>query len=318
MIALAAPALAQTDDQAVAQALFDQARALMQKKDYEHACVLLEKSEALDPGGGTLLNLAVCYEGRGSLARAYETYQEALSQAHRENRSDRATTAAQRIAAIEPRLPRVVVKLPSQAGNPDLVVQLDDTIVGASILGVPTPVDPGTHRVRVSLRGHVPWSWEGRVDEGKTVELVPDLPAGDSLPILTAPQTTTPTSDAPPIVVTPAAPAPKPTPRERTRTNVMTYVLGGVAIAATGTAVVTGILALDAQSSWKSQCLTDRGFCADPAAAESDASRARTMAWVSTISLGVGAAAFLGALFWPNDKLYDLVTKAPSRVTFSF
>ncbi|MEO8797237.1 MAG: tetratricopeptide repeat protein, partial [Polyangiaceae bacterium] len=286
---LATPAFAQGsakgNDQAVAQALFDQARALMAKKDYTHACVLLEKSEALDPGGGTLLNLAGCYEGQGALAHAYATYQEALSQAHRENRNDRATTAAGRIEAIAPKLPHILIDLPQFAGDPTLVVQLDDTLMGSSVVGVPTPVDPGPHHVRVSLMNRKPWSWDGSAEIGQTTTLSPVLVLLDALP--------------PPVATTPPAPiaAPAqtaaPPPRDHSKPAVASYVLGGVAVGALATAVATGVVALNAQSDWKSQCIPDRSYCTDPAAAESDATRGRTMAWVSTISLGVSAAAFL-------------------------
>ncbi|MGH7279939.1 MAG: hypothetical protein ACRELY_00320 [Polyangiaceae bacterium] len=317
---MAAPARAQEgSDQAVAQALFDQARELMQKKDYAHACVLLEKSESLDPGGGTLLNLAVCYEGQGSLARAYATYQEALSEAHREGRKDRADTATKRIDALAGKVPRLLIHLPDQASNPNLVVQVDDTIMGSAIIGVATLIDPGAHHVRVSLYGRKPWTWDGSIEEGKTVEISPDLPLLENLPppCASEPCAVVLVPQPPPPAIAPAPQTPPPD-RERSRRAVGSYVLGGVAIAATATTVVTGILALNAQSSYKSQCLPDRGFCSDPAAAESDASRARTMAWVSTISLGVAAAAFLGALLWPDDKLYDQMARAPMKLTISF
>lgn len=309
-------------DQAVAQALFDQARELMLKKDYAHACVLLEKSQALDPGGGTLLNLAVCYEDRGSIAHAYDTYEEVLNEAQRENRHDRADTARQRIAVLGPKLPRLVVVLPAYAGDPNLVVQIDDVVGGSSMLGTPAPVDPGMHHVRVSALGRKPWTWDGSIDAGHTVELTPDLPPLDALPPGCATAPCPPATTAPAVITAspPASSAPASTPptRERSRLAVGSYVLGGVAIAATGTAVVTGILALDAQSSWKSQCLPDHGFCADPAQAQSDATRARTMAWVSTISFGVAAAAFLGAVLWPNDKLYDRLARSARGVDFAF
>jgi hypothetical protein len=302
-------------DQAVAQALFDQARELMQKKQYAQACSLLEKSEALDPGGGTLLNLAACYEGKGALAQAYATYQEVLSESHRENRPDRADSATRRLEAIAPRIPHLLIKLPDHASDPSVVLQLDELIMGSTLIGVATPVDPGTHHVRVSRMGDKPWTWDGNIAEGETRELSPVLVPLDALP--------------PPIVVAPcdngpcekksepvAAPPTAPTERQTTRIATASWVLGGVAVASTATSIITGILALDAQSSWKSQCIPDRSYCADPNAAGSDASRAKAFAWTSTITAVVTVGALVGAILWPRTTVFEKVASGKFAIPF--
>ena len=56
--ALERPARAASDE-AAAEALFLDARARMAKGDYDGACPELEESQRLDPGMGTLFNLAV-------------------------------------------------------------------------------------------------------------------------------------------------------------------------------------------------------------------------------------------------------------------
>lgn len=302
-------------DQAVAQALFDQARELMQKTQYAQACPLLEKSEALDPGGGTLLNLAVCYEGKGALAQAYATYQEVLSEAHRENRNDRADTATRRIEAIAPRIPHLVIKLPDHANDPSLVVQLDDLIMGSTLLGASTPVDPGMHHVRVSRMNAKPWTWDGNISEGETKELTPELLPLDALP---PPPAAAPCEDGPcekksePATQTPTAPST----RQTTRIAAASWVLGGATILLTGTSVVTGVMALDAQSSWKSQCLTDRSYCSDPAAAQSDASRAKAFAWTSTLTATLAVGALVGAILWPKTTVFEKVATGKFVVAF--
>jgi hypothetical protein len=45
---------------AAAQALYDEARRLSQGGNYADACPKFKESYQLDPGGGTLLNLADC------------------------------------------------------------------------------------------------------------------------------------------------------------------------------------------------------------------------------------------------------------------
>src|SRR5688572_14497853 len=124
------PALAQTDhERTLAEALFRQGRELMNEGKYDAACPKFAESHRLDPGGGTLLNLAVCHEGQGKLATAWAEFQEALALARADGREDRTTLAEQRIAAIEPELARLTVTLPSHAAD-DTVVSVNGTPLG--------------------------------------------------------------------------------------------------------------------------------------------------------------------------------------------
>ncbi|MEO8874495.1 MAG: hypothetical protein ABI461_02820, partial [Polyangiaceae bacterium] len=60
--AMLATGLAHAADTAAAQALFSDARKLMNDGKYADACPKLEESENLDPGMGTMYNLGDCYE----------------------------------------------------------------------------------------------------------------------------------------------------------------------------------------------------------------------------------------------------------------
>ena len=60
-VAALSPGLAfaqSASDKAQAQALFDDGRHLMEQGKFAEACRKLEGSQKLDPGAGTLLNLA--------------------------------------------------------------------------------------------------------------------------------------------------------------------------------------------------------------------------------------------------------------------
>jgi hypothetical protein len=59
------PVGAQSPNEAAATALFDEGRRVMAENHYAEACPKLAESERLAPSGGTLINLADCYEHAG-------------------------------------------------------------------------------------------------------------------------------------------------------------------------------------------------------------------------------------------------------------
>src|SRR5688572_1853214 len=83
---------------AAAQALYDEARRLVAQRNYDAACPKFKESYELEPGGGTLLNLADCYELQGKRALAWSTFKEALVTAQRDRRDDRVEYARRHIA----------------------------------------------------------------------------------------------------------------------------------------------------------------------------------------------------------------------------
>src|SRR5688572_721955 len=147
------PALGQAaNERTMAEALFRQGRELMGAGNYAAACPKFAESHRLDPGGGTLLNLAVCHEEQGKLATAWAEFQEALAVARADGREDRIALAEQRIAALEPQLARLTVTVPPDAPE-DMVLVVNGTPVGAAAWGAPMPVDAGTVRVEAQASG---------------------------------------------------------------------------------------------------------------------------------------------------------------------
>src|SRR3954465_9465866 len=65
-------------NRAAAEALFNQGRDLMTAGKFVEACPKFEASQQLDPGLGTMLNLAECYEKTGRTASAWAEYREAI------------------------------------------------------------------------------------------------------------------------------------------------------------------------------------------------------------------------------------------------
>lgn len=96
-------ATAQTsaDDQALATVLFDKGRQLISEGQVSQACPAFEESERLDPSGGTILNLALCHELEGRLARAWSEFNEAVMFARKDGRRDREVAATDRARALE-------------------------------------------------------------------------------------------------------------------------------------------------------------------------------------------------------------------------
>src|SRR5689334_17798166 len=126
----AAPGRAQSGSNAAAQALFDQGKALMTAGKTSEACPKFEESYKLDPGSGTLINLAACYERAGRLASAWGTYQEAAAFATRDGNEARSRGARDLAAALAPKLSRLTLEIPPDSRVSGLVVTRDGVDVG--------------------------------------------------------------------------------------------------------------------------------------------------------------------------------------------
>lgn len=177
---LAAPARAEgAGNQAAAQALFDEGRTLMEAGNYAEACPKLESSQKLDPGAGTLMNLAACYEKSGQTASAWVTYTDAAS-ASAARHPDWVETARQHAAALEPKLCRLTVDV--RAKTTGLVVRRDGVVLPDGIAGAPIPVDPGKHTVEATAPGHASFkvTVELTGDGAKKTVVVPELEASSS------------------------------------------------------------------------------------------------------------------------------------------
>ncbi len=299
LLALAHPARADepsASDKNLAQSLFDQARALMDQGRFAEACPRFADSERLDPGGGTILNLALCYDKLGKLALAYNTYNEAISLSITEHRREREKFARDRAAALAPRLPRLTLKVAE--ASPAIDVKLDGTKVPPSAWSTAMAVDPGEHTVDASAPDRAPWTLTLSVAEGEAREVPITLVA--PVPVVVPPPIAPPPA---PVVRMPVAESP---PRIEHHRSTAFYVLGSVGIASLAASAVTGGLAWSAHQSAAQKCSASTGFCADPSGID-DATRARTLAWVSTAALGAGVIAGVVAFVLPLDARVKVV-----------
>jgi hypothetical protein len=166
-------------NKAAAEALFVEGRNLMAAERFEEACPKFEASQELDPGLGTILNLAECYEKTGKTASAWAQYREAIPLARAAGSEDRERLAQDRAKLLQDRLSTLTIR--ATGGDAALSVRRDGAPVQRAQLGTPIPVDPGEHVIEATAEGKQPWSTKVEVgaDAAKVEIDIPALQAAD-------------------------------------------------------------------------------------------------------------------------------------------
>jgi hypothetical protein len=274
-----------------ADALFKEGKKLLDAKDFDAACPKLAESASLQPGGGVQLALAICHEGQGKLATAYNDYREALALAKRDKRQDREDIASGKLAELEPKLSRLVIDVSDAARAQTLAITLDGASLTSASWGIPIPVDGGTHTVVVTAPGKKEQSFDVTVKpkgDKHRVEIGPlaDAPAGE----VVAPKT----MDAP---ATPKTDEAKVAPVETKKGGVGAgpYILGGVGIVALAVGGYFGFKAIGASSDAKNACPGNECTSGD-ALDKND--QAKSSARIANVGVGVGIVALSGAVIW--------------------
>lgn len=292
-----------------ADSMFREGKKAMEAGDYARACPLFEESQRLDPAGGTLMNLGLCLEKAGKVASAERAYQSAATRARADGRADRLGEAHAHLAALGPRVPTVVL-VPSRAGRPSRVAidgqKVDD-------LDEPVRLDPGPHTARIERDGALPATRSFDLREGEHKKLSLDDEPSPALPA-PAPAPPPPSTAAPPapegftpkayvLTTRPGAAAVAPdesSAHPRASFSPASWASLGVSLAGFGVAGITGLMAVSARSTYTSTCIDARAYCTD-AEALAAGERARDLAWVSTIAVGVGFGALWTALLLPRS-----------------
>ena len=310
MLAIPAPAGAQTptgggdDRAAAAEDLFQRGKALLLERKLDAACPMLLESYRLDPAGGTLQNLAVCYEEAGRWASAYARFQElrALSKSATLPRADRVKLADEHIARLTPRLSRIVLAVPADVAA-DASVEVDGVSYREPSWASGIVVDPGPHEIVVAAAGKLPFRTTVTIpSEGSRKEI--------AVPVLEdAPRPETQGSPSPArehaTVEHPARPRP--------RTAALVVGAAGLGVLIAGG--VFGALTFTTNGAAKDKCsattnagasrddfdpVTGRCFAGSPTWKEANAMKddARTFANVANVLVpvgvvGLGVAAYL-------------------------
>jgi hypothetical protein len=281
-------------DATAAQALFDDAKALMKSGDYAAACPKLDESERLQPAGGTLMFLGLCRESEGKTATAWAKLNEALSAARRDNRPDREKVAQEHIAALTPRLTRLTLALSDEAkATAGLEVRLDGEVVALALMGTAVPVDPGDHALHVTAPGMKAWDTTAKTaGEGATSTLTVPALEKDPNAVTTPP---TPVVAPTPGTATSAPPPPADTgasPGSTQRT--IALVVGGAGVVALGIGTYFGVAALSKKGDENAQCPGGSTGPCNPTGV-SISQTAASDGNVASVLLGVGAVAVVGA-----------------------
>jgi hypothetical protein len=169
---IAAPARA--DDNAAAEALFQQAKTLTEQQRYDEACPKFAASYKLDKTLGTLLNLADCEEHVNHVASAWAHWGEAVELAQKAGDKRDAFAATHRDALVK-RLPMLQLDIPAPSAALD--VYRDGVKIDPAAFGVPLPSDPGGHVVTVRRGTEVLVEKKVVVQEGQTTAMALDLAA---------------------------------------------------------------------------------------------------------------------------------------------
>lgn len=282
-------------DKAAAEALFDKAKKQLKDKDFEAACRSLEESQRLDPGVGTLLYLAECYEQSGKTASAWATFREAAALATKSNDGKREKIARGRAERLEAKLAKLVVEVPESVRVDGMRITRDGDELGTPLWGTAIPVDPGSHEIRITAPGKLEYKSQIQVPEnGNVTFAVPpleDAPAPPPDPVKPGPAAT-PAPD----------PAPGPTGGDAgvqadggSGQRTLGIVVGVVGLLGIGAGSFFGLKAASKDSEADDNC---RG--SDPTLCNQTGvdlgQEAEDAATLSTIAFGVGALALAGGI----------------------
>jgi tetratricopeptide (TPR) repeat protein len=266
-------------DSATAESLFNEALTLLDRKKPAEACPKLEASQRLDPGVGTLLYLADCYQQMGRSASAWATFREAAYMA-KDRKDDREPMAIENARSLEPKLSYLTVEVTPPTGVV-LEIKRDGKPMADALWNTAIPVDPGSHTVEVSAPGKKPWSTTLKIAEGPRQESVV-VPALEDAP---APLVSAPASTPPPVELDRSA--------GMSTQKTLGWVLLGVGSAGLITSGVLALLARGDNNDASAECRPDRVRLCNPEGVELGESAQSKATWAG-VSAGIGLAA-LGA-----------------------
>jgi hypothetical protein len=268
-------------DRAAAEATFRQAAALMDEERYAEACEKFAASQELDPGLGTLLHLADCYDRAGRTASAWALFREVEERSRRATQPDRERIARERAEALESKLSKLELSVAPERRIPGLEVKVAGSVIPSASWNTALPVDPGLTQVEVSAPGKRPLRLQITVASGPSQQQL-ELPE-----LADAPRTPRASRSGGSAAAVPQAAG--------STQRTIGYVMGAAGLVALGVGGYFGYRAHEQNNASKAQCRAeDANACTQAGFERREA--AKSSANLATIAGVSGAALTLGAL----------------------
>jgi hypothetical protein len=237
-----------------ARDLFGKAEKDEKAGDWSAALEKLRRVAQIKVTPGVRFHLALAEEKTGLLVTALADYAMAEKQATDEKNRDVLAALREPIAALQARVPRLVVKAPPDVKG--LEVSVDGKILAPGLYAAEMPVDPKSHTVEAKAPGKKPFTQTVASQERdtKTVDVVLE----DESKVVPAPVPPVPTAGGAqtPPTTPPVTPSPPPgtTPKGESKTGAVLATVGAVALIGVG--VGAYVIADGKQSDGRAQCLT--------------------------------------------------------------
>jgi len=274
--------------------LYREGTDLADSGQWTEAAAKFEQVVAIRSAPRALIALGVAEEHLGRLVRAKKTFTSAADDAHADGLAGDERAARDALAEVAPRIPRLQVVPPAGALIASLAIDGADATVTSGVMDI----DPGDHTVTAFAADGRKFEATVRCLEQSTCPVTVVFPALP-LPLTVAPR--------------PGAPAP---PR-RSGPSVGVIIVGGIGIAATGTALALWASGKQQENSVKAKCPNGGTSGCDPSLQPAaDASREKLLSGNALFGVGLATIAVSGVWWWLSSRRDD-APAPPSAIGIS-
>jgi len=300
-------AAAQSDEQrAGARALATEGAGAFNEGRFKDAVDLFGRAESLMHAPPHLLFLARSHTKLGQFVKAREAYlkiiKEQLPASSPQAFRDAQSAAGDEIKGVEPHIGALTIKVDGSDNAKDLSVAVDGQPVSVVLLGVPQPMDPGTHRVTASATGWkatpVTVTLKDAERGNASLKLEPDASTAVA-PLATTPTGPVNTAASAPLPGTTEPPSDSGASSGSNGMRIGSYVALGVGVVGLGMGTVFGLSskskrsdanAADAKLEPTCPCSADDPAAKNVASLDNSARSAMTLSIVGFAVGGVGIA----------------------------